>query len=286
MIYNEDAYYTGYYRNVRAIKAVPALVFDTIVGLLRDPNNKTGEIANKTLQDMLGVSKQTVLDAINKIIEIGWIVRTNGDGRGNKSVYVLTEKGLKNVPFIEKKGSNNWTERVKKIDYKGQEIRPINKELNKELKESGGIVRETNDPTLSNTTPQNFENMEDFNLFCKLYPIDPDWSWRKDECANVWRYMNPEWRAKLIEQLQNGKRWRVRKDDDPFWYLKNYEGKDVQIDLPFIWNGDSKITKWLKAGEKVIVMLYQEGDKKGCIYCLEKDRGVMEVAGAKYLRNM
>ena len=44
MIYNEDAYYTGYYRNVRALGAIPALVFDTICGLIRD--NGIGEIAN------------------------------------------------------------------------------------------------------------------------------------------------------------------------------------------------------------------------------------------------
>lgn len=271
MIYNEEAYYTGYYRNVRAIKAVPALVFDTIVGLLRDPNNKTGEIANKTLQDMLGVSKQTVLDAINKIIEVGWIVRTNGDGRGNKSVYALTEKGLKNVPFMDKKGSNNWTERVKKLDYKGQEIRPINKELNKELKER----EETPTPTKV--------VMEDFEKWWNLFPGDPDFSYDKENCERVWFGMPAEWKAKLVEMAEHGTRWRNRNNDKPIFYLRDYQGQDEQVELPYWRQGTAEHTKRLNEadtnGETIIIMRY-DGH---LAFCLEKDRDRMEAAGAEFV---
>ena len=153
MIYNEDAYYKGYYRNVRALKAVPALVFDTICGLLGD--NTSGEIANGTLRDLLGVSKQCILDAIDKIQVAGYIEYKNGKGCGNKSMFTITEKGLKNIPFIDKKRSKKETEKVQNLDEKGTEIRPINKELNKELKER----EET--PTPAQVV------MEDFLLFCE-----------------------------------------------------------------------------------------------------------------------
>lgn len=294
MIYNEEAYYTGYYRNVREIKAVPALVFDTIVGLLRDPNNKTGEIANKTLQDMLGVSKQTVLDAINKIIEFGWIVRTNGDGRGNKSVYALTEKGLKNVPFIDKKGSKNWTERVKKIDYKGQEIRPINKELNKELKESGDDMHASaQSHALSNTTPQNFENMEDFNfnLWFELFTDRSEWQHEKENCERVWFAMSQQWRDNLVQMAQKGLRWRKRENDNPYWYLKNYNGEVAQVELPYFRQGTKKFEDWYNNNRltrtKMVLMRYREpGDRDDAptlAYCLATDMQTMMDAGAEFV---
>ena len=132
MIKNEDAYYHGYYRNVRALGAVPALVFDTICGLIREKG--IGEIANSTLLEMLGIkSKNTLNDAIDKIIKVGYIEKRAGDGRGNKCIYYITEKGSKNAPFMNKKGVRIYTERGQNLTEKGSENDPINKELNKEL---------------------------------------------------------------------------------------------------------------------------------------------------------
>ena len=277
MIYNEDAYYTGYARNVREFGggskgSYIALVFDTIAGLIRETG--TGEVANSTILDMYGGSAPTLRDAISVLISKGYLDRKSGDGRGNKSVYIITKKGKENCPFMQEKGEKIFPKRGKNFSIKGKESFTLNKELNKELKER----EET--PTPANLV------MEDFLLFCELYPVDPVWSHEKDACERVWSVMENTLREKLLDQLKNGKRWRVRENDNPYWYLKDYTGQDAKVELPFVWNGDKQITRWIQQGEKVIVMLYQEGDKKGCIYCLEKDRGVMEVAGAKYLRNM
>jgi DNA-binding transcriptional regulator GbsR (MarR family) len=155
MIYNEDAYYTGYYRNVRALGAIPALVFDTIAGLVREDG--IGEIANSTLMEILGCSKPTLLAAIEKLINAGMVEKKQGDGRGNKCIYYITEKGKENCPFMREKGSKIFTKRVKKFYEKGKEICPINKELNKELKESGDVARAAHEHTLSNTTTTFFE---------------------------------------------------------------------------------------------------------------------------------
>ena len=148
MIRNEDAYYTGYYRNVRALGAIPALVFDTIVRQIRVYNS--GEIANNTIQELMGVkSKRTIIDAIKDLIAVGWIECTKGNGSGNKSVYILTEKGVKNAPFIDEKGAKNAPKRVQKMHLKGIENAPFNNNI-KEIKESGSELRETQSPT--NTT--------------------------------------------------------------------------------------------------------------------------------------
>lgn len=279
MIYNEEAYYTGYYRNVRALGAIPALVFDTICGLMR--TNETGGIANSTLCDFLGCTKPTLLNAIDKLQAKGYITRTNGDGRGNKTVYVLTEKGKESCPFMDEKGSKNFTKRVKNFNEKGKEILPINKDVNKELKESDGDMRETQSPSTFNTTPQNFENMEDFNLFWNLYPGAPEWEHEKENCERVWFTLSEEWRKNLIDQLQKGLRWRVRENDNPYWYLKNYNGEIVHAELPFVRNGSKQIARWHNAGEQVCVIMYDGS----VAYCLERDLEVMKSAGAEFLRN-
>ena len=147
MIYNEDTYYVGYHRNVRAMGAIPALVFDTICGLLRE--NGIGEISNSTLCELLECSKPTLLNAIDKLIKSGYMEKRNGDGRGNKSIYYITEKGKENCPFMSKKGANFLTERVKKFNEKGKEILPINKVLNKEInKESSSFEGEPQKPKM------------------------------------------------------------------------------------------------------------------------------------------
>lgn len=152
MIYNEEAYYTGYARNVRTFGggskgAYTALVFDTIAGLIRDKG--IGEVANKTLLDMLGGTKPTLLAAIELIISTGYLERNTSCGRGNKCIYYITEKGKENCPFMADKRSKNFTEKVKNFNEKGKEILPINKVLNKEInKESSSFDGEPQKPKM------------------------------------------------------------------------------------------------------------------------------------------
>ena len=290
MIYNEEAYYTGYYRNVRALGAVPALVFDTIVGLLR--TNVSGEIATSTIQELLGVKdKRTISNAINDLIAAGWIERTEGNGRGKKSIYTITEKGAKNVPFNTEKGYKKCTERVQKMHEKGAKIPPLNKELNKELKESGNDTRETCTPPLSNTTPQNFENMENFNLWFELFTGGSEWQHEKENCERVWFSMTQQWRDNLVQMAQNGLRWRKRENDNPYWYLKNYNGEVAQVELPYFRQGTKKFEDWYNNNRltrtKMALMRYREpGDRDDAptlAYCLATDMQTMMDAGAEFV---
>lgn len=291
MIYNEDAYYTGYYRNVRALGAIPALVFDTIAGLVREDG--IGEIANSTLMEILGCTRPTLSSAIDKLISAGMVEKIQGDGRGNKCSYYITEKGKETCPFMSKKGEKNFTKKGKKFYGKGKETCPLNKELNKELKESGDVARAAHEHTLSNTTTfleeENFKSqkqitMSEFDEFWKLYPGDPDWSHEKEHCENFWRYMSDEWRAKLIKQLRAGLRWRVRENDNPIWYLRNYKGEDVKGEMPCVRQGTVTFEKWLTDAERtntpVAIIRYEEK----IAYCYESDLQTMLDAGATFIR--
>lgn len=291
MIYNEDAYYTGYYRNVRALGAIPALVFDTIAGLVREDG--IGEIANSTLMEILGCTRPTLSSALEKLIAAGMIEKRKGDGRGNKCIYYITEKGKENCPFMSEKGSKNFTKRGKIFYKKGKETCTLNKELNKELKESGDVACAAREHhALSNTTTffeeENINKkqitMSEFDEFWKLYPGDPEWSHEKEHCENFWRYMSDEWRAKLIKQLRAGLRWRVRENDNPIWYLRNYKGEDVKQEMPCVRQGTVAFEKWLYDAERtntpVAIIRYEEK----IAYCYESDLQTMLDAGATFIR--
>ena len=276
MIYNEDTYYVGYHRNVRVLKAVPALIFDTICGLISKKG--IGEISNSTLMDLLGIkSKSTLIEAIDKIIEAGYLERRNGDGRGNKSIYYITEKGAKNIPFIDKKGYGNSTERVRIFNEKGTENAPINTELNKELKER----EETPTPCVMG---------KDFLLFWDLYGASPEFDYDKQHCSDVWDRIDPEWQQKLLQQVRMNLRWRNKPNDKPYYYLLDYRGQDVQVELPIMRQGTTKCAKWLQsaqqAGEKICLMFEGEGDQQHVVYCLAKDRTICEAAGLRFCRDM
>ena len=288
MIYNDDAYYHGYYRNVRTLGAIPALVFDTIAGLLRNSDG-IGEISNGTLCDLLGITERQLRPVIAKLIEIGYVEKKNGDGRGNKSIYYITEKGYKNVPLYNQKRVTNLSKKGNIFVAKGlQNGNPLNTVLNKELnKESGGVLRDAQSPTLSITTPQNFENMEDFNEFWNLYPEAKNYPQEKESCERVWSLMQKEWREKLVQQLRDGKRWRPaygNDRDNPVWYLRNYAGQDVETELPFMRPGTVKFEKWCnetwKAGKKIALIRYAGS----LAYCQMEDLQTMQSAGAEYLR--
>lgn len=287
MIHNEDAYYTGYYRNVRALGAIPALVFDTIAGLLR-ASGGIGEINNDTLCELIGITVQYLRPIIKKLIASGYIEKQAGVGRGNKSIYYITEKGKQNIPFYAQKREIIRTEKGKQIVSK-RETKPtlLNKGLNKELKESGGDMREAQSHTLSDTTPKNFENMDDFNNWWESdFGKTHDWDWRKPECERAWYAMQQNWRDNLVQMAKNGLRWRKKDGDDPFWYIQNYAGQSAQRELPFMRQGTLKFTRWLdeqeRAGRKIAIMRY-EGS---LAYCLTSDVELMESAGAQFLSVM
>jgi hypothetical protein len=173
--------------------------------------------------------------------------------------------------------------RGNKVPLKGEQSSALNTELNKELKESGGDTRvPASTPTLS-TTPQNFENMEDFNLFWSLYPGDPNWTSEKENCERVWFGMSQEWRDRLIQQLRDGKRWRVRENDNPYWYLRNYNGEAVKGELPYLRQGTASFVKWhddnVKNGARMCLLIFEER----AAYCLAEDLPVMIDAGAKLI---
>lgn len=277
MIYNEDTYCIVCHKIVREIGAYEAIVFGTIVGLLRKTDG-IGEVSNQTLMDMCGINnKMSLFRYINKLIESGYIEKREGKGRGNISIYYITKKGNNLLPISGKKGNKNDTEKVTEINEKGNNLLPLNKGINKEYKER----EET-------PTPFNEKVMNDFDKFWNLYPGDPNWSYDKEACEKVWSLMSEEWRAKLIKQLENGLRWRKKENDKPIFYLRDYQGQDVQVELPFVRQGTAACAKWLndaqQAGKIVLVMLIKSGDSTEAVFCLADDRETMEAAGAKYVR--
>ena len=282
MIYNEETYYIGYHKNVRELGALPAVAFDTIAGLLRE-NGGIGDIANSTLCDLLGISDKGLRNIISKLIEHGYLDKVQGNGRTNKTTYVLTKKGEQSSVFLAEKGGTNYKKRGNKVPLKGEQTSPINTELNKELKESDGVLRETQSPTLSDTTPQNLENMEDFNLFWSLYPGDPNWTSEKENCERIWFGMSQEWRDRLIQQLREGKRWRVRENDNPYWYLRNYNGEVVKGELPYLRQGTAAFVQWheknVRNGIRMCLIRFEEH----VAYCTADDLPVMIDAGAKLI---
>lgn len=280
MIKNEETYCVVYHKIVREIGAIEAIVYSTIVSLLRRSDG-IGEVSNQTLMDMCGINNKMSLNRyISKLIETGYLEKQEGKGRGNISIYYITEKGNKLLPFNEKKGNKNDTEKVTKMNEKGNNLLPINKGINK------GIKGKEETPTPLSEKMEDF--IFNFDRFWELYPGDPDWSYDKEACEKVWLLMCEEWRAKLIMQLERGLRWRKRENDKPIFYLRDYQGQDVHMELPFMRQGTAACTKWLqdaqKAGQKVCVMLMQSGDKTEAVFCLARDRETMEAGGAKYVR--
>lgn len=260
---------------MRAMGAIPALVFDTIVWQIRV--HQSGEIANSTIQEMLGVkSKKTISDAIKDLIADGWIVRTKGNGSGNKSVYMLTEKGIKNAPFIEEKGIKNDPKRDKKITQKGIENAPLLKDI-KELKE-----REVTPTPIPNQNEKII--MKDFETWWSKYPGDPEYSYDKENCEKVWSLMQPEWREKLVTMAERGIRWRTKQNDKPIFYLRDYSGQDAQMELPFVRQGSKTFAKWIEDHEHkdVICLFRYEGS---LAYCLEDAKQMMIDAGAEFIRS-
>lgn len=287
MIKNEDTYCTVQHKIVREIGACEAVVYGTIQGLLRKTDGYGG-VSNQTIMDMCRMNRKSLSRYIDKLIQAGYIEKVSGDGRGNISIYYISKKGDKMTTFSDEKGGQNDPKRGTNLPIKGDKMTPINKGENKEInKESGGDnAHEARDPhALSNTTPLNFDNMEDFNLFWSLYPGDPNWQGEKENCERVWFAMSQEWRDRLIQQLRDGKRWRVRENDNPYWYLKNYNGEAVKGELPFVRQGTVAFDKWHSSNEAAgirMCLLHFDGRVACCLY---SDLQTMLGAGARLLND-
>lgn len=288
MIKNEETYCTVQHKIVRKLGAWEAIVYATIANLLRKTDG-IGEVSNQTIMELCGINnKMSLYRYIDKLLKAGYLEKQEGKGRGNISIYYITKKGNNLLPISEKKGNKNDTEKVTKMHEKGNNLLPLNKGINKEInKESGGDnAHDARDPhALSDTTPLNFENMEDFNLFWEMYPGDPNWQGEKENCERVWFGMSQEWRERLIQQLRDGKRWRVRENDNPYWYLKNYKGETVKAELPYLRQGTMTFENWrqknIADGKRMCLLRYEER----AAYCLYSDLQTMIVAGAAVLND-
>ena len=275
-----------YHKIVRELGAWEAVVYSTIATLLRKSDG-IGEVSNQTLMDMCGINnKMSLKRYIDKLIQTGYIEKRSGEGRGNISIYYVTEKGNILLPFSEKKGNKNIPERVTKSTIKGNNLLPINKGEIKENKESGGVSRVKAQSTPLDTTPQNFNDMKDFNEWWELFTNNTEWQGEKENCERVWFTLQQSWRDNLVQMAKKGLRWRQRENDNPYWYLKNYSGEPAQQELPFYRQGTSAFAKWLDKQENdrkdVAIMRY---DGK-LAYCLATDVEIMEAAGAEFLSIM
>ena len=265
----------GYHRNVRELGALPAVTFDTICGLLREDG--IGEISNSTLCDLLGVTVQGLRKIINKLIEAGYVEIVRGIGRGNTSTYMLTQKGKQSCRLFTNKRETMFQKKGNNVSLKGKQSYPIIESINTELKEG---VPPTPEKVMS----------EDFLLFWDLYGASPEFDYDKQHCSDVWDRIDPEWQQKLLQQVRMGLRWRNKPNDKPYYYLLDYRGQDVQVELPIMRQGTTKCAKWLQEaqadGNKICLMFEGEGDQQHVVYCLAKDRKICEAAGLRYCRDM
>lgn len=294
MIKNEDTYCIIHHKIVRELGAWEAVVYGTIANLLRKTDGY-GNVSNDTLINLIGRDKKSIYRWIDRLVDAGYLDKVGGKGRGNISIYYITKKGGNMTPFKEEKRGQIDTEKGANMTEKGGEMPPINKGENKEInKESGDDMHASAQSHALSTTPQNFKNMEDFNLWFELFTGGSEWQHEKENCERVWFGMTQQWRDNLVQMAQNGLRWRKRENDNPYWYLKNYNGEVAQVELPYLRQGTGKFENWycrnLAYGKKMVLMRYREqGDRDDAptlAYCLETDKQIMLDAGAEYLRDI
>ncbi|MEM7720749.1 MAG: helix-turn-helix domain-containing protein [Pseudomonadota bacterium] len=76
-------------------------------------NGDTGQLnpSMQTLADYVKASTDTVKRAVRSLVEAGWLGRTEGRGRGNKTAYRLASPGKIITLSPEKRGSNQPSEK-------------------------------------------------------------------------------------------------------------------------------------------------------------------------------
>lgn len=246
MIYNEDTYYVGYHRNVRAMGAVTALVFDTIAGMVM---NSDGVISNDSIAELLGVTEKYVRGQIATLVQMGYIEKVAGNGRGKKTTYILTEKGEQNAPLYAQKGGTNRPK-------KGEQNAPLNnKDINKEI-----LIKEKSN----------------FEIFWSLFKVDAAHEGERSRAENVWCGMPEDERAAVLRELESGKRSINTKS--PYVYLYNYKEP-----LRFVRQGSPEFTRWYNdnlAANKRMCLIKFDGRIANC---LAEDLPKMIDAGAELL---
>ena len=258
MIYNEDTYYIGYHRNVRAMGAVTSLVFDTIAGMVM---NSDGVISNDAIAELLGVTEKYVREQIKRLCDMGYIDKLAGNGRGKKTTYVLTEKGEQNAPLYAQKGGTNRPK-------KGEQIDPLSKR--KEPKEN-------NNKDISKVLikKENF-SMEDFLKFWNLFRVDPEHENERSRCENLWLYMPTDKRASIIRELEDGRRNMSTRSQ--YVYLFNYKEP-----LRYVRQGTSGFEKWrtdnIVAGRRMCLIKFDGRIAN----CLSEDLPKLIEAGAELI---
>ena len=284
MIYNDDAYYTGFYRTVRELGAVPALVFNTIAGLLTDG---IGEVSNNTICEFIGISERYLIPIVKKLIAEGYIEKKGGNGRGNISIYYLTKKGEQNVPFYEQKRVNKMSKKGEQNVSKGRtKCTPFIYNNNTGINTGGKNVYAGAPAPAPTTTP----TQEDFFKFWSLFCPDTSHDQDKENCFAVWQSMSEDSRKTLLNELLAGRRYK--KTDNPYWYLKDW--KDPLPFVPLSKQGTPEFTQWYNdahaAGKLLCIIRYpvdpeQPLDKAPLAYCLPENLGKMEAAGAILIRD-
>ena len=285
MIYNDDAYYTGFYRTVRELGAVPALVFNTIAGLLR-AKNWYGEINNDTLCGLMGITVQYLRPIVKKLISEGYIEKVAGRGRGNISIYYITEKGKQNVPFYDQKRETNRIIKGKQIVSKRETNPTLSNIYNTELNTGGKNVYAGAPAPAPTTTPTQEDFFKFWNLFCPDTSHDHD----KENCYAVWQSMSEADRKMLLDDLRAGRRYK--KTDNPYWYLKDWRAPLPFV--PFSKQGTPEFTQWYndahEAGKLLCIIRYpidpdRPLESSPLAYCLPEHKQIMLDAGAILIRD-
>ena len=248
MIKNEDTYCTVQHKIVRELGAWEAVVYGTIANLLRKTDG-IGEVSNQTIMDLCGIKRASFFRYISALIESGYIEKRSGDGRGNISIYYITKKGLNLIPFSSKKGSQNETERVSKMNEKGLNLIPINKGINKEINKENSLssfdgskaVKEEEDKIfikeeninnpedekkaledVTNLFAQNETSNETKNSFAEFWNLfnpDEDQKCKYKVALSEWNMMEENWRAAAITLFSRGARTNER---NPYFFLQHF----------------------------------------------------------------
>lgn len=252
MIKNEDTYCTVQHKIVRELGAWEAVVYGTIANLLRKTDG-IGEVSNQTIMDMCGIKRASFFRYISTLIESGYIEKRSGDGRGNISIYYITKKGLNLIPFSSKKGSQNETERVSKMNEKGLNLRPINKGIIKEINKGNSLSsfdgsnesKEEEDKIfIEKENINNFvvspedeqkaledvknlfaqdeienETKSSFAEFWRLFKPDEDQKCKYKVALGEWNRMEENWRMAAIILFSRGARTNER---NPYFFLQHF----------------------------------------------------------------
>ena len=169
-------------------------------------------------------------------------------------MYLLyNRKGVKNAPFINKKGGKICTERGQNLHEKGAENAPINTVLNKELnknlssfevqspskdeREEDKIFIEKENINNSVVSPEDEQKaLEDvknlfaqdeienetkssFAEFWKLFNPDEDQKCKYKVALSEWNRMEENWRAAAITLFSRGARTNER---NPYFFLQHF----------------------------------------------------------------